>query len=263
MILTIDIGNTNTVIGGFRGDELVFTLRIRSDRNKTADEYALQLKGLLELRGVCREEIEGGIVSSVVPVLKNVIPRALRELTGQQFLVVGTGIKTGLNIRMDYPGQLGADLVVDAVAALNRYKAPLVIFDMGTATTLSVIDPKGDYIGGMIIPGLRLSLDALSANAAQLPFIHLEQPSHLIGTNTVDCMKSGMIDSNAAMIDGLIDRVEDELGQPVTAVATGGLMGLILPNCKRTIHYYEHLMLEGLYALYHKNQNRRKKSETI
>lgn len=254
MILAIDVGNTNTVLGCIKGEQLLFTLRIRTDRDKTADEYALLLQGLLERQGAYPVDIEGGILSSVVPELKTVMAVAMRDLTGKDFLVVGSGIKTGLNIRMDNPAQLGADLVVDAVAALSRYKPPLIIFDMGTATTLSVIDKDGCYIGGMIIPGLRLSVDALSARAAQLPYIHLGAPERLIGTNTISCMQAGAVYSNAAMLDGLSQRVEEELGQPVTVVATGGLMGTVLPFCKRSIQYDENLMLEGLRLLYEKNQ---------
>lgn len=254
MILAIDVGNTNTVIGGIADKKLQFTLRIRSDRNKTVDEYVLHLKGLLELRNVELQNVEGGILSSVVPELKNALSEAMFQLTGKQFLVVDSGLKTGLNVRMDYPTQLGSDLVVDAVAALSRYQPPIAIFDMGTATTMSIINAKGDYIGGMIIPGLRLSVDALSAHTAQLPYIHLGTPPRLIGTNTVDCMKAGAIYSNAAMLDGLVDRVEEELGERVTVVATGGLMNTILPNCRRKIYYHENLMMEGLYLLYCKNQ---------
>ena len=241
MILAIDVGNTNTVLGCLKGDHIEFTLRIRSDRDKTADEYLLLIDGLLRNQGVDP--------ASLRIVMKN----AMERLTGKSFLAVGTGIKTGLDIRTDNPAQLGADLVVDAVAALAKYKPPLVIFDMGTATTLSVVDRRGSYLGGMIIPGLRLSVDALSARAAQLPYIHLGAPERLIGTNTVDCMQAGAVYSNAAMLDGLIDRVEEELGEPVTAVATGGLMGTVAPYCKRKIFYDENLMLEGLSLLYRKN----------
>lgn len=177
----------------------------------------------------------------------------MKILTGRTFLCVGAGLKTGLDIRMDNPAQLGADLVVDAVAALAKYKPPLVIFDMGTATTMSVIDEHGAYRGGMIIPGLRLSVDALSARAAQLPYIHLGEPARFIGSNTVDCMQSGAVYGSALMIDGLISRTAEELGRPVTAVATGGLMALIHSYCRENLHYDENLMLEGLYILYRKN----------
>ena len=254
MILAIDVGNTHTVIGGLKDDALCFTLRIRSDRNKTVDEYVLYLKGLLELKGVDLSQVEGGIISSVVPELKTELYEVLLQLTGKKMLVVGAGLKTGLNIRMDYPAQLGADLVVGSVAALAAYKPPIAIFDMGTATTLAVLDKEGSYIGGMIVPGLQLSMDALSAHTAQLPYIYLGPPPRLIGTNTVDCMQAGAIYSSAAVLDGLSDRVEEELGEPLTVVATGGLMNTVLPYCKRKIHYHENLMLEGLNVLYHKNQ---------
>lgn len=253
MILVIDIGNTNTVLGGMEGNQLRFTMRIRSDRFKTEDEYMLTIKGLLEVKGVSPARIEGGIISSVVPELKAVMVRAMEALTGKRFLVVGPGLETGLTIKMDDPGKMGADLVVDAVAALSKYKPPLVFLDMGTATTLSVIDREGSYIGGMIIPGLRLSVDALSAHAAQLPYIELDGPEQLIGTNTIACMQAGAIYSNAAMIDGLLERVEEKLGEPVTATATGGLIAKVLPYCKHPVHYDANLMLEGLRILYYKN----------
>lgn len=256
MILVIDIGNTNTVLGGMEGDRLQFTLRIRSERLKTVDEYMLTVKELLELKGVDAARIEGGILSSVVPELKTVIRRAMEQLTGRRFLVVEPGISTGLTIKMDDPSRLGSDLVVDAVAAAAKYKLPLAFLDMGTATTLSVVDREGSYIGGMIIPGLRLSVDALSAQAAQLPYIHLDSPKQFLGTNTVACMQAGAVYSAAAMIDGLLERVEEHLGEPVTAVATGGLMAMVLPYCKRSIHYDENLLLEGLRILYEKNSGR-------
>ena len=222
MILAIDIGNTNTVLGCLEGDNLLFTLRIRSDRYKTADEYSLLLEGLISRQGVDPKGLEGGILASVVPELRTVIADAARQMTGKEFLVVGAGLKTGLDIRIDNPAQLGADRVVDAVAALAAYDPPLVIFDMGTATTMSVVGKNGAHLGGMIMPGLRTSVDALSARAAQLPYIHLEAPPRVIGTNTVDCMQAGAIYGSACMLDGLIGRVEEALGEKVTAVATGG-----------------------------------------
>lgn len=253
MILAIDIGNTNTVLGCLEGDRLLFTLRIRSDRYKTADEYCLLLEGLLARQGVDARDLEGGILASVVPELRTVIADAARQMTGKKFLVVGAGLKTGLDIRIDDPAQLGADRVVDAVAALAGYTPPLVIFDMGTATTMSVVGRNGAYLGGMIMPGLRTSVDALSARAAQLPYIHLEAPPRVIGTNTVDCMQAGAIHGSAAMIDGLIDRVEEDLGEKVTAIATGGLMTVVHAYCKRDIHYEPNLLLKGLGILYKKN----------
>lgn len=253
MILTIDIGNTNTVLGCWREGRLILTVRLHTNRDQTADEYCLLITGLLRNRGIALEELSGGILSSVVPELKKVMKDAMELMTGKAFLTVGAGLKTGLNIRMDNPAQLGADLVVDAVAALSKYKPPLVIFDMGTATTMSVVDGSGAYLGGMIIPGLRLSVDALSARAAQLPYIHLGPPEKFIGSNTIDCMQSGAVYGSALMIDGLIQRTAEELGQPVTAVATGGLMAVVHNFCREPLHYDENLMLEGLYLLYKKN----------
>ena len=259
MILAIDIGNTNIVLGGIERGRRVFTARCGSDRNKTEDEYAILFEGILKMHGVTPGDIEGGILSSVVPYLRTIIPRAVHLLTGKHILVVGSGLKTGLNIRMDNPASVGSDLVVDAVAALAKYPTPIAIFDMGTATTLSVIAKNGDYIGGMIIPGLRVSVDALSARAAALPYISLGNPPRLIGSNTVDCMQSGAIYGCAAMMDGLIDRVEEELGEPVSAVLTGGLGALVAPHCKRKLHLEQDLLIHGLQILYEKNQARKKK----
>ena len=183
MILALDVGNTNTVVGGFEGSALRFSLRMQSDRNKTVDEYVLLLRGLLAEKEVDLSTVEGGIISSVVPELRYVLGKAMERLTGKTFLVVSSRLDLGgIRIKMDIPGQVGADLLVDAAAALSLYRPPLVIFDMGTATTMSVLDREGSYIGGVIIPGLRLSMDALSGRAAQLPFINLEEPpERLIG----------------------------------------------------------------------------------
>ncbi len=253
MILAIDTGNTNIVLGCLEGKRILFTLRLHTDRNRTADEYALLLEGLLRRQGVDPKTLEGGILSTVVPELGAALLSAARQITGKDFLLVGPGTDTGLDVRTDDPAHLGADLVVGAAAALEKYRPPLVIFDMGTATTLSVIGPEGAFLGGMIIPGLRLSVDALSAGTAQLPYIHLGEPAKLIGANTVDCMQAGAVYGTAAMLDGLIERVEDELSRPVTAVATGGLTGIVLPYCKRPIHHDPDLLLEGLGALYRRN----------
>ncbi len=254
MILALDVGNTNTVIGGFEGGVLQFSLRMTSDRTKTIDEYVSHLRLLLSEKSVDFSKVEGGIISSVVPELRYVLRKTMEILTAKSFMIVTNQMKLDMEIKMDIPAQVGADLLVDAAAALSLYRPPLVIFDMGTATTMSVIDSDGNYIGGVIIPGLRLSMDALSARAAQLPFINLDDPpQRLIGKNTIDCMKAGAVYSNAAMIDGLIDRVQEELGESVTAVATGGLMSVVLPFCKHAIHYDENLLLIGLLRLYESN----------
>ncbi len=255
MILAIDVGNTNIVLGGMRDGKQIFSARIASDRSKTADQYAIDIQGVLKLYDIRPDEIEGGILSSVVPYLQSVIPQAVKILTGVDLMIVGPGIKTGLNIRTDNPASVGSDLIVAAVAARAKYKTPIAIVDMGTATTLSLVAHDNEYMGGMIIPGLWTSMNALSANAAQLPYIDLVGPAKLIGTNTVDCMRSGAINGTAAMLDGLLDRLEDELGESVTPVITGGLSGVIAPVCRRRFHLEPDILIDGLMILYEKNRS--------
>ncbi len=263
MILCIDIGNTNITFGGYEGMALRFQARCGTDHRKTEEEYAMLAEGILRLHSVAPSGIEGGILSSVVPSLRTVMSRAMELLTGKRFLTVSSGIKTGLNIRMDIPSQLGSDLVADAVGAMAKYPKPIVFFDMGTATTLSVIDKRGCYLGGMIIPGLRTSVDALADRAAQLPAIPLTPPGHMIGQNTVECMQSGALYGHAAMLDGLVERVETELEEPVSAVMTGGLAGIIQPYCRRNIVLDERLQLDGLRILYEKNLPHRRENPKI
>ena len=256
MILAIDVGNTNIVLGCMDADtgKLHFTARLASDRLKTSDEYAAVMRNMIILNQVERHSIEGGIISSVVPPLTVTMKDAVRQLCGRESLVVGAGLKTGLNIVMDNPAQLGSDLVTDAVAAVAEYPKPILIFDLGTATTLSVVDGKGSYIGGMIMPGISLSLEALSSRTSQLPHINLEGPKRLIGTNTVDCMKSGIVYGSAAMLDGMIARVTRELGEKPTVVATGGLAPHITKYCESEIICDNTLILKGLRILYNKNK---------
>ena len=255
MLLAIDAGNTNIVLGCMEGENIRFTARLATSRGRTEDEYALLLANILALRGVDPKALDGAIVSSVVPELKPVLKRAVALLCGVTPLVVGAGIKTGLNIKIDDPGQLGSDLVVGAVGAIARYEKPMLVFDFGTATTLSVIDGKGRYRGGMIVPGLRLAVEALSSGTAQLPHVDLTAPDRVIGTNTVDCMNSGAIYGTAAMLDGVIQRVEEELGEEIkTVVGTGGLVGKVAPYCRREIVVDDALMLRGLKIIYEKNR---------
>lgn len=254
MLLAVDIGNTNIVLGVYNGDELRFISRIMTARDKTADEMAVTIKDVLRLYDVDGADFEGSIVSSVVPPATDSVVPALKRITGKEPLVVGPGLRTGLNIRIDNPAQLGTDLAVDAVAALARYEKPLVVIDMGTATTISVINEKGEFLGGSIHPGVRISLEALSGRAAQLPVINIDAPGKIIGKNTIDCMRSGAVYGAAAMLDGMIDRIEAELGQPCTAVATGGLAGEVTKHTRRGIHYDPDLLLEGLRILYDRNK---------
>ena len=257
MILAIDVGNTNIVLGCFDSQSIRFTARLSTDRFKTGDEYAVLIANLLSLYKADPAEIEGAILSSVVPPLKRAISEAIRSVTGQSCMVVGSGIKTGLNIQIDNPAQLGSDRVVDAVAALAEYKPPIMIFDLGTATTVSVIDRSGSYIGGMIIPGIMVALDALSSRTAQLPRIGLELPRRMIGANTEDCMKSGILYGNAAMIDGIIALASRELGDIPTVIAAGGLAKIIVPLCEQPIILDDDLTLKGLRILYEKNRSLR------
>ena len=255
MILAIDIGNTNVVVGCIRENKTIFIERLSTIKNKMEIEYALDIKGILEIHKINASDISGGIVSSVVPQITEVLKAACEKIIDKKMMVVGPGIKTGLNIMIDNPRQLGSDLVADAVAGVAEYKAPMIIFDLGTATTASVVDEKGIYIGGFIIPGIYTSLNALTANASQLQGISLDEPARLIGKNTIECMKSGMIYSTAASLDGIIERVEEELGQPVTAIATGGLAKKVLPFCKKELIWDDDLLLKGLRIIYDKNKD--------
>ena len=253
MILVIDIGNTNIVVGCIEGEHTYFIERMATDKHRTELEYAITLKNVLELYNIAPEDISGGIISSVVPPLTKCIKNATEKLLKKDVKVVGPGLKNGLRIKTDNPAQLGSDQVVNAVAALARFKPPLIIVDMGTATTVSVINREGEYIGCMIMPGVYVATESLVSNTAQLTQISLEPPKKLIGSNTIDCMKSGALFGHAAAIDGLIARIEEELDEECTVVATGGLAGVVVPLCKRRIILEDDLLLKGLQIIYHKN----------
>ena len=253
MILTVDIGNSNIVLGGVRGDAIIFKARIRTDITKTSDEYCIDLKMLLDVYGISVADIEGGIIGSVVPQVLNSMKTAIRKLIGKEPLVVGPGLKTGLQIRIENPNQAGADLVAAAVAALKAYPAPLIVVDMGTATTMTVLDGNGAMSGGCIAPGVKIALDALTERTALLPGLQLDQPKRVIGRNTTDCMRSGVMLGAACMIDGMVDRMEAELGCTATVVATGGIAKFVVPMCKRPVIYDKDLLLKGLSILYREN----------
>lgn len=253
MILAIDMGNTNIVIGGIDSTQTYFVERITTDHVKTGLEYAVNIKNILEIHDIDKSRIEGAIMSSVVPPLNAPISSAINKLFGFRPRLVGSGMKTGLNIIMDNPKTVGSDMIVDAVAVVKEYPLPAIVIDMGTATTMSVVDQKGNYIGGVIFPGLRVSLDSLSSKAAQLPSISLEIPKKVIGKNTIDCMRSGIMYGSAGMIDGIIDRMEAELGKTPSVIATGGLSRFVVPLCRHKIIYDEALLMKGLWILYEKN----------
>ncbi len=253
MLLAIDIGNTNIVIGGIQDDKIVFEARIATERVKTSDQYGSEIKNMLDLFGVKVSDLHDCIISSVVPPVFNSVHTGVMKVTGKQPIVVGPGIKTGLNIQMDTPSQVGSDRIVIAVAALAEYAPPLILLDLGTATTIEVVDKGNVYMGGCIIPGVRISLEALTNRASQLPGIQLDRPKKVIGKNTVDCMRSGVMYGAAAMLDGMIERVEEELGYSTTVVATGGMAQFVCPLCKRDIKLERDLLLKGLNLIYKKN----------
>ena len=253
MILAVDIGNSNLVIGGIQGEEILFEARLRTDATKTSDEYCIDLKMMLEVYGVKQQQIEGAIIASVVPQVLNSIKTALKKLAIRQILVVGPGLKTGLNIKIENPSQTGADLVVGSVAALREHKPPLIVVDMGTATTMMVLDETGAFIGGSIHPGVKISMDALTERTALLPGLQLDQPKRAIGRNTIDCMRSGIMLGTACMLDGMVERMEEELGQKATVVVTGGIAKFVVPMCKTPLIYDKDLLLKGLAILYRDN----------
>lgn len=254
MILVVDIGNSNVVIGGVEGEKILFEARLRTDATKTSDEYTIDLKSILDIYNADREGIEGCIIASVVPQVLNTFQTALMKLTGQKAMVVGPGLKTGLNIAIDNPSQTGADLVVGAVAALREHKAPLIVIDMGTATTMVVLDKSGALIGGSISPGVKISMDALTGGTALLPGLQLDQPKRAIGRNTTDCMRSGIMLGTACMLDGMIERMEEELGYKTTVIVTGGIAKFVVPMCRREMIYDKDLLVKGLAALYRENK---------
>ena len=254
MILAVDIGNTNIVIGCIEQEKIYFVERVSTNISHTVLEYVVEFKTLLDLYQIPFKEITGCIIASVVPPLNNTVKSALEKLLRITPLLVGPGVKTGLNILMDNPAQVGSDLIVNAVAGLKYYGAPIILIDMGTATTISVVDENKNYIGGMILPGVRVSLDSLVNRTSQLPRISLEAPRRTIGKNTIDCMKSGIVMGQAACMDGMVERIWEELGYQAVAVATGGLAGSIIPYCKNKIICDNELTLKGLAIIYRKNK---------
>ena len=254
MILTADIGNTNITLGIYDNDIPVCISRLATQRHRTSDQYAIELDAVFKLEGVDKK-INGAIISSVVPELTRIFRDAIEKVTGCCALVVAAGLKNGLKISTDNPKELGADLVAGAVGAIVQYELPCLVMDLGTATKISVIDEGGMFVGCTIAPGIGISLDALSLRTSQLPAIELSAPDHAIGTNTIECIRSGTVLGNAAMLDGMADRLEAELGKPIkTLVATGGLAKEIIACCHKNIIYNKNLVLEGLLAIYKKNR---------
>ena len=255
MVLTVDIGNTNIMLGGFVSNEPVFVSRISTSHPKTEDELAIRILEALSLYGIKKEDIDGVIVASVVPPLNFAVKKAVKFIFGVDALFVGPGIKSGIGIRCDMPSSVGADIIAAAVACRELYGSPALIVDMGTATKMTVVNDSGAFIGTSIIPGVMMGLDALAKETAQLPKISLELPEKVIAKNTTDCMRSGVLYGNASMIDGMIDRINEEFGRELPVFATGGMAGTVIPLCKHEIAIDEYLVLKGLNILYRKNQS--------
>lgn len=251
MILAIDVGNTNIVIGMLDGKRLVASGRLSTSVNETDDDYAMRLHSFVQLTRA--EKIDGAIISSVVPALNRTLKKAVKRVTGAESMIVGPGIKTGLNIRIDNPAEMGADLVVGAVAGIAKYPCPQIIFDLGTATTASVIDKNATYLGGAIVCGVKTAINAVSLGTAQLNQVDISAPEKVIATNTADCMKSGAVFGTAALLDGLVRRFERELGEKATVIVTGGLGRTIIKECESDMVYDENLLIDGLRIIYEKN----------
>ena len=260
MVFTADIGNSSITIAVFDNNgKLGFRSNLSTVKTKCVDEYIIMICSIFDLYGFEYRAIDGAIISSVVPPLSNVIGDAISKLFSCKPLFVGPGIKTGLDIKIDNHTQLGADLVANTVAACAVYTKPFIIIDMGTATTLTAVNTKSELCGVVILPGVRIALDALSGNAAELPYISLGAPKALLGTNTVDAMNSGIVYGNAYMLDGLIDRLCEEFHTKcINIIATGGLANLVIPYCKHETIYSPDLILDGLYLLYKMNQRKHK-----
>lgn len=253
MILAVDVGNTHIVLGCIEDGKIRCIERIVTNPMSTSSEYAVQLRQVLEFEGIDYTNLEGAILSSVVPAVNEPMKTAILRLTGQDPLIVGSGIRTGLNIKIDDPSQAGADLVAASVGALEEYGAPLIVLDLGTATTAMVLDRDGAFRGGSIMAGVKLSINALTEHTSLLQQVSVEAPKKCIGTNTIDCLKSGAVFGHAAMIDGIIDRMEEELGYHAKVIATGGLARAIVEQCRHDITVDDDLLLKGLWALYKKN----------
>ena len=253
MLLTIDIGNTNIKWCLFDGDDPIVNFRIATDRDKTSDEYAVIISTFLNLKKIDLNNINGAIISSVVPILTGCISQSVESVFGIKSLIVGPGIKTGLNILLDDPAQLGSDLVCACIAASKLYSYPSIIISMGTATAICTLDKKSNMRGGLIAPGLNISLKALTSSGSLLPSVSLQAPENVIGRNTIDCIKSGVIIGEACRIDGLIDRIEKELGSKCSIIATGGLAKYVIPSCTHDIILDDNLIVKGLKILYYKN----------
>lgn len=254
MLLCTDVGNTNIKFALYDGDRLLMKLRFSTNHSKTADDYAVDLYTIFQINNVNADKISGSIISSVVPIVTNPLKNAIKTVTGTESLVVGPGLRTGLDIRLDNPATVGSDIVCTCVALKELYPCPVIVIGLGTATTILYMNENKSYCGGTILPGIQVSLEALTSKCALLPSVNISDPKKVIGTNTADCIKSGIIYGNASMIDGMIERYENEINQKCTLVATGGFASSIIKYCKKDIIVNDDLILEGLKIIYNKNR---------
>ncbi len=253
MLLVIDVGNTNIVYGLFDGTALVHQFRVESGRGRTADEYAVVLRELLVMSGVAPTQVDAAIIASVVPSLTEPMAGLVRRAFKRDPIVVGPGVKTGMAILYENPREVGADRIVNAVAAYEKVKGGVIVVDFGTATTFDCVTPKGEYLGGVICPGMQISADALFSRAAKLPKVEIALPPKAVGRNTVHSMQSGIVYGYVGLVDGLVERLKEELGYPCDVIATGGLAPLIAPLTKSIREVDDILTLVGLRILYERN----------
>jgi len=253
MILCIDVGNSNIVFAGYEGEDLKFLSRLKTDPTRTSDQYAAELRAVISLYGFSSSDFSGSIIGSVVPQLTSELKAACNIVLGHEPMVLGAGLRTGLNIRLDNPAECGADLVASAVGAKAHYPLPLLVVDLGTASKITAVGSNGDFLGGAILPGIRTSMSALIDSASLLTDFDLAAPSKVIGRNTPDCLRSGYVLGFASMIDGMCDKFKQELGSDATVVATGGLIGTILPSCRTKMERRDDLVTEGLRLIFEKN----------
>ena len=253
MLLTVDVGNTNIVYGLFEEQRLVHQFRVESSRGRTADEYSVVVRQLLAMHDIAPGDVHAGIIASVVPSLTDPMIDLVRRAFGKEPLVVGPGIRTGMSILAENPREVGADRIVNAVAAFERFKGGVIVVDFGTATTFDCVTPKGEYLGGVIAPGIQISADALFARAAKLPRVEITKPPKVVGRNTVHSMQSGIVYGYVGLVDGIVERLVDELGYKCAVIATGGLARLIAPLSRNVHEVDDELTLVGLRILYERN----------